>query len=79
MLLHSIFTTSPEIWNMQYMRLLIPHVSDILASYKFHIKLMVVATQKACLIAFLRQILVGIHVAHDLKLLSIFYLKSGII
>lgn len=64
---------------MQYMKLLIPHISDILVSYKFHIKLMVVTTQKACLIAFLRQILVGIHVAHDLKLLSIFYLISGII
>lgn len=64
---------------MQYMKLLIPHIGDILVSYKFHIKLMVVTTQNACLIAFLRQILVGIHEAHDLKLLSIFYLKSGII
>lgn len=43
-------------------------------------KLMVVTTQKACLIAFLRKILVGIHVAQDdFKLWSIFNFKSDII
>lgn len=72
MLPHQLFTQNPQVWNMEYMRLLILHISDILVSYKFHTKLMVVTTQKACLIALLRQILIGINVAQDnLKPLSI--------